>query len=260
MFSWIVSFKVTRAIRFSTMDAKATKIIAVVCFCLVISHGYSEPINWSESGQNGLPQGYIGDNENSIHQIVVDTTTQRPGSQTPTTPRAGAQTPTPPRPGAQTATTPRPGAQTTPRPGSQTPTTSRPGAQSTTTTPVKKEISTPTTTLDNIRTQTNISAATTPKPQPPTTKPTTKPTAKPPTKPPLPGTTTKPLQCTVDCIMSYKTGLYPNHADPCSYISCTKTDVLYCAPMKCDKGFAFSEQSSRCMQSSLPCAGKVQPK
>lgn len=119
--------------------------------------------------------------------------------------------------------------------------------------------------VDNILTHTNISAATTAKPPPATTKPTMKPTPKPPatTKPtakPPPPTTSKPLICLADCIMSYKTGLYANRMDPCGYISCIKTDVLYCAPMKCDKGFAFSEQGLRCIQSNLPCAGKAPPK
>lgn len=123
------------------MDTKATTLIFVAVFCLVKVYGQPDSMTRPESGNNGYPQGFIGDNDNSIHQIVVDPTTPRPGAQPPTTPRANAQPPTTPRPGAQTPTTPRVGAQppTTPRPGTQKPTTA---------TPINREIATPTTTCE----------------------------------------------------------------------------------------------------------------
>lgn len=154
LFSSTVNFRgirIRRSVRFLIMDAKAKKVIFVAVFCLVIVYGQSEPMTRPESGNNGYPQGFIGDNDNSIHQIVVDPTTPRPGVQPPTTPRPGVQSPTTPRPAAQPPTTPRPGSQqpATPRPGAQPPTTPRPGAQQPTTpTPITREISAPTTSCE----------------------------------------------------------------------------------------------------------------
>lgn len=143
------------------------------------------------------------------------------------------------------------------------PTTARPTtARPPTPPPIHVELSTPTTRLDNILGVINASAVTTPKvtakpTQKPTQPATTKQTPKPPIAPTKPPTAPN---CSADCILSYKTGLYADRQDLCGYISCIRTDtVLYCAKMKCDKGYAFSEPSLRCIQSNL-CGGKAPPK
>lgn len=122
------------------------------------------------------------------------------------------------------------------------------------------EISTPKTTPSNI-----ISSITTkPVQQPTTQRPGVSVTVSVgPPKPTTPSTkpTTAiipPAQCPLVNIMAFKTGFYQIATDPCSYVSCARTDnILFCANVKCDPGTAYSPQSARCIQSNQ-CA--VKPK